>query len=244
MVNLVRAVRNARYKIMVAIDDPSFNISFLGELATTLKDDIVGFKIGLPYITYYGARQLKRIIEESPRTYYLADLKLADVADAMISAVRVVKGAGFHGLVAHAVVGIAGALDALVREVRNTNLDLVLQATIASPGCISTIDKLLPEIYNVVNAVDPTGLIVPANKAHIIREFRERFGWRYVILSSDIMVYNVIPGDGLCAGADAEIIGKSLLAAPDPLQALRDVAATQEEVLRKGGKSCLTRPQQ
>ncbi len=242
MVNLVRAVRNARYKIMVAIDDPSFNLSFLSELATALKDDIVGFKIGLPYITYYGARQLKRIIEETSSIYYLADLKLADVADAMISAVKVVKSAGFHGLVAHAVVGIAGALDALIREVRNANLDLVLQTTIANPGCISTIDRLLPEIYNVVNAVDPAGLMVPANKAHIIREIRERFGWRYVILSSDIMVYNVVPGDGLCAGADAEIIGKSLLATPNPVQALRVIAATQEEILRKGGKSCLSRP--
>jgi len=242
LVNLVRAVHNARYKIMIAIDDPSFNLNFLSELAAAFKGDIVGFKIGLPYIIYYGVRQLKRIIEEESSTYYLADLKLADIADIMIGAVKAVKNAGFHGLVAHAVIGVAGALDALVREVRNANLDLVLQTTVASPGCISTIDRLLPEIYNVVNAVDPAGLIVPANKAHIIREFRERFGWRYVVLSSDIMLYNVIPGDGLCAGADAEIVGRTLLAAPDPVQAVRDIAATQEEVLRRGGKSCLSRP--
>ena len=227
---------------MVAIDDPSYNLNYLRELAVALEGEVAGFKIGLPYITYYGIRQLKKVIEEAPRTYYLADLKLADTADVMVSAVKVVRNAGFNGVVAHAVVGVAGALDALVKEARNSDLDLILQTTVASPGSISTIDRLLPEIYEVINAVDPAGLIVPANKAHVIREFRERFGWRYVIFSSDIMTYNVLPGEGLCAGADAEIVGKSLLATPNPVQGLRDIARAQEELLRKGGRSCLSRP--
>jgi len=242
LVNLIRAVRNAKYKIMIAIDDPSFSLSFLSDLAGSLKNTIVGFKIGLPYIMHYGIRQLKRIIDETAHTYYLADVKLADSADVMANAIRVIENAGFHGLVALTIAGVAGALDALAKEVRSIGLDLVLQTTLANPGSISTIDRLLPEIYNVVNAIDPNGLIVPANKAHLIREFRDRFGWRHIILSSDIMVYNVMPGDGLCAGADAEIVGRALLTAPNPLQALEDIVTKQKETLRNIGKSCLSRP--
>ena len=241
MVNLVKAVHSAKYKVVVAVDDPSFSLSSFSELISSLGDSVVGFKVGLPYIMHYGVRQLKRVVEESPHIYYLADLKLADSADIMVRAARVTRTAGFNGLVAHVVVGIAGALDALAREVRSSNMDLVLQTTLVNPGSISMIDRLLPEIFNVVNAIDPNGLIVPANKAYLIRELRDRFGWRHVILSSDIMVYNILPGEGLCAGADAEVVGRTLLTAPNPRQALEDLVAKQEEVLRKVGQSCLSR---
>ena len=53
------------------------------------------------------------------------------------------------------------------------------------------------------------------------------------------MIKSVNPGEAICAGADAEIVGRLVLSAPNPKKALLDVINMQEEYLREHDESCL-----
>ncbi len=236
---LVNAVRSSKGRVVLAIDNPRYDLAFIDDVIREAQDLINVFKFGTPYIIKYGVRQLKKLIESYPDKYFIADLKLGDVGHVMAWAAEVVKEAGFSGLVAHSFVGIPGALDLLSRKVRDLGLELILQTTMTHPGSIETLDTLASKIKAIINGVDPVGLIAPANKGDFIRDLRNSFGWRYVILSPGVMSAGMTPGEGVCNGADAEVVGRYVLSSPEPLKTLEDIIKSQNEYLSRKESVCL-----
>jgi orotidine-5'-phosphate decarboxylase len=228
----MKYLRDRRKRIVVAIDDPNQPPGYIEEIIAKTYTEVVGFKFGIPYILRHGLQSIARIMEKYSNTYYLADLKLSDIGAVMSKSVEVVKSAGFDGVVAHSVIGYAGALDELSRSTKQSDIDLVLQTTMTHSGSISTLDTLIQTLIEVINIVDPDALIAPATKTDTIKKLRNVFGRRYPILSPGIRIQGAQPGSGICAGADAEIVGRAIIMAPDPLKAVQDIAAAQEEYLR------------
>jgi len=235
-------VRRSGRRIMLAIDYPRYGIGQLSRIVESTMEYVAGYKFGLPVLIHHGIRSLAGLVRDYPDTYYLADPKLSDISEVMVLAAEELINAGFHGIVAHAFIGTSGALDALARRVKDLGADLVLQTSMVHSGSIYTIDRVLYEIKNVINAVDPEGLIAPANKAEVIKDFRNSFGWRHVILSPGIMAKGAAPGEALCAGADAEIVGRLVLTSPNPIDALKYVMDRQSEYLRREDTSCVEVP--
>jgi orotidine-5'-phosphate decarboxylase len=233
-------VTRSQLPLMVALDNPRLDLGFLAELISSMRGLVVGFKLGTPFLVSRGVKALKSLLESYSDIYFLADLKLADLPHIMEYSVEVVSEVGFRGVVAVAFVGYEGALDRLSRKCESLGVDLLLQVTYDHPSSY-IIDSLYAYVKKIIKQVDPEGLIVPASKTTIIRDLRETFGDIYVILSPGIFVAGAEPGEGLCYGADVEVVGTRVVAAPSPLSALREVAEHQRKYLTANRDKCVGR---
>lgn len=232
------AIERAQTRLMVAIDNPKLDLGFVADLVSSMRALVVGFKFGTPFMLNKSLRTVRNIIEAVKGTYFLADLKLGDTAQMMEYVAEVVWEAGFNGLVANAFMGFEGAIDRLARKCDSLGLELFLQVSFDHPAS-RIIDSKYPEIKMVVARVDPKGLVVPASKTTMLRDLRETFGNRYVILSPGIFAAGAQPGEGLCYGADAEIVGSYVVSASSPLEALNSVIKSQARYLSENRSKCL-----
>lgn len=237
-----RYVRERRRTVVIAVDKPSFDLAQLSDLLKEVSEEIAALKIGLTYLLHYTPRRVSNVVSRFHDLYLIADLKLADVGDIMSLAAKEVLEYGFDGVVAHAIVSISGALDKLSKTVNEYNADLILQTSMTHPGSVYTFDRLYPELKNIINGIKPEALIAPANKPELIRDLRESFGWRHVILAPGVVSGGAVPGEGICWGADAEVVGRAVLNAPNPVEALEDIIRRQKEFLRNQSAACVERP--
>ncbi|MCX8184161.1 MAG: hypothetical protein RMI56_04685 [Sulfolobales archaeon] len=234
------AIARAQSKLMLAVDNPKVDLGFLVDLISASKNIVVGYKVGTPYILGRSLKSLKSLFDTFSGTYFLADLKLGDLAQMMEYVAELVRDAGFSGLVVNAFIGYEGALDRISKKCNSLSLDLFLQITFDHPASY-IIDSRYSDIKMVVQQTDPTGLIVPASKTTIIRDLRETFGSKYVILSPGIFAAGAEPGEALCYGADAEIVGARVVSAPSPREALESVLRAQRRFLSEKKDVCLVR---
>jgi len=232
------AVSRAQSKLMIAIDNPRLDLGFVADLVSSTKNLVAGFKIGTPFILSKGLKTLKNLIDSSPGTYFIADLKLGDIAQIIEYTVELVRDAGFNGVVVNAFMGYEGVLDRASRKCRSIGLELLLQVTFDHPASF-IIDSRYSDIKKMIPQIDPSGLIVPASKTTIIRDLRETFRNRYVILSPGIFAAGAEPGEALCHGADVEIVGNRVVAAPSPREALDSVIRAQGRFLSENRGKCL-----
>jgi len=232
------AVSRAQSRLMIAIDNPKLDLGFAAELVSSTKNIVAGFKIGTPFILSKGLKTLKNLIDSSPSTYFIADLKLGDIAQIIEYTVELVRDTGFNGVVVNAFMGYEGVLDRVSRKCESVGVELLLQITFDHPASFM-IDSKYPDIKKMIPQVDPDGLIVPASKTTIIRDLRETFRNRYVILSPGIFAAGAEPGEALCYGADVEIVGSRVVAAPSPREALESVVRAQGRFLSENKGRCL-----
>lgn len=232
------AIDRAQARLMVAIDNPKLDLGFVTDLVSSMKDVVVGFKVGTPFMLSKSLRTTRNIVESAKGTYFLADLKLSDTAQVMEYVAEVVWEAGFSGVVANAFIGFEGTLDRLARKCDSLGLELFLQVSFDHPAS-HIVDSRYPEIKMVIAQTEPDGLVVPASKTTMLRDLRETFGRRYVILSPGIFAAGAQPGEGLCHGADAEVVGSCVVSAPSPMEALNSVIRSQAKYLSENRGKCL-----
>lgn len=223
---------------MVSLDSPKLDLGFVADLVSSMKGIVAGFKIGTPFMLSKGLKALRNLLESSPEVYFLADLKLADTAQVMEYVVELVRDAGFDGLVVNGFIGYEGALERVARKCESAALELFVQVTFDHPASY-IIDSRYPDVKMVIQRTDPDGLVVPASKTTIIRDLRETFGSRYVILSPGIFAAGAEPGEALCYGADAEVVGARVVLAPSPREALESVIRAQARYLSENKERCL-----
>lgn len=233
-------IARSQLPLMVALDNPKLDLGFLAELVSSMRGLVVGFKLGTPFLVSRGAKALKSLLESYSDVYFLADLKLADLPHIMEYSAEVLSEVGFRGIVAAAFVGYEGALDRLSKKCESLGMDLLLQVTFDHPSSY-IVDSLYAYVKKVIRQVDPEGLVVPASKTTIIRDLRETFGDMYTILAPGIFVAGAEPGEGLCYGADVEVVGLRVVTAPSPLGALREVAEHQRRYLTANRDRCIGR---
>ncbi len=234
------AVERAQVKLMVALDSPRLDLGFVADLVSSMRGIVVGFKIGTPFLLGKGLRAVRNLIESSPGTYFLADVKLADTAQVMEYVVELLRDSGFGGLVVNGFIGYEGALERVAKKCESSSLELFVQVSFDHPAAY-IIDSRYPDVKIAIQKTDPSGLVVPASKTTIIRDLRETFGNRYVILSPGIFAAGAGPGEALCYGADAEVVGNRVVLAPSPREALGSVARSQARYLSENRERCLTR---
>lgn len=236
-----RMLRVSGRSIVLAVNYPPPDMVGLDVFLSRVHDLVSGVKVGLPYILRYGLKGLAGLISKYRDDYYfIADLKLADLAEVMGPAVSEVSSAGFHGVVAHAFVGYRGALEPLSAQVRDLGMDLFLQVSLPHEGAGEVLDPSYPLVRSVLNLADASGLIVPASKNIVIKDLRSLFSKKYVILASGILRMGAQPGEGLCSGADAEIVGRAITLATNPEEAVKEIVHLQRRYLESRRNACVS----
>lgn len=234
-------LRGSKRTIVLAVNYPPPNIVELDILLDRIHDYVSGIKIGLPYILRYGLKSVSNLINMHKDSYYfIADLKLADIGDVMLSVVDELSGAGFQGVVSHAFVGYRGALEPLSSRVRELGIELFLQVSLPHEGAGEVIDQSYHLIKNVLNLTDASGLIIPASKGFMIREIRSSFGKKHVILASGILRMGARPGEGICSGADVEVVGRAITLSTNPESATKEIISSQKTYVESRKNECMT----
>ncbi|MEO3993523.1 MAG: orotidine 5'-phosphate decarboxylase / HUMPS family protein [Desulfurococcaceae archaeon TW002] len=235
-----RVLRSSGRTIVLAINYPPPDIVRLDTLLGRIYNYVSGIKIGLPYMLRYGLKNIANLISRHKDKYYfIADLKLADIADVMLPVVDELSEVGFHGVVSHAFVGYKGALEPLSLRVRELGMELFLQVSLPHEGAGEVIDRSYHLIKNVLNLTDASGLIVPASKGFMIKEIRSSFGKKHVILASGILRMGAKPGEGICSGADVEVVGRAITLSTDLERATKEIISSQRAYVESRKNECI-----
>jgi orotidine-5'-phosphate decarboxylase len=223
-------VRRAVTRLIVALDLVE-SAHEAARIVDGLCGLVAGFKVGIPFILRNCPQSTGRLRSLCPSRLWIADLKLADIGPVMVQTVGLAARA-FDAVIAHAFIGYRGALDMLKESLERESKQLILVASMSHPGGSEVYDKALPLIEEVVEKTRPWGLVAPATRPEVVRRLRSRFPWAK-ILSPGVGAQGAKPGAAICAGADYEIVGRSITGAPDPLAAAERILREQEEAVER-----------
>ncbi len=220
--------------LIVALDPPEGvdGVEWCLKLVRELGDVPSGYKLGLPLALDAGVEGLRRVSEAvPPGKLLIADLKLADIGYVMSLTAKKLARAGVNALIAHAFVGVKGALDELVSTCSNLGIKLVLVALMSHPGATRFMASAYGEALRVVKEVGAWGAVLPATKPEAVREGRKLLGESVKILSPGIGAQGAEPGTALRAGADYEIVGRLVTRASNPRAVAEGLVRVYERVL-------------
>ncbi|MGC9146592.1 MAG: orotidine 5'-phosphate decarboxylase [Infirmifilum sp.] len=186
---------------------------------------LAGVKLGLPAFLRIGPDGTKQLIEEfKGKLYFLADFKLADIHEVVQEELRLIENLGFDGAIIH-------LFPRCIEEPLHTQLEVF---GLVSMSCKeSLVDHHLDELSGYASKLGLKGVVVGATKPESIKRVRKMLQ-DAVILSPGVGVQGAAPGSALAAGADFEIIGRSVIYSVDPLSELEKVVRAQRLVRHEG----------
>ncbi|EZQ04832.1 MULTISPECIES: orotidine 5'-phosphate decarboxylase / HUMPS family protein [Acidianus] len=186
-----------------------------------IQEYIYAVKIGYPLLLQLGVGGVNELLS-GVKVKRILDLKLADIGNTMIKIVSKIPG---DGVIAHAFIGVEGALDELKRFLDSTGEKLYL---LLSMSHIGWNDSFYDYLKDVANEIKPYGIVAPATRSGILQKIRHDFP-SLEIISPGVGVQGSLPGDALCNGADYEIIGRSIYSSLDPIGKVKEISKLQEE---------------
>ena len=99
-------------------------------------------------------------------------------------------------------------------------------------GADELLNTLTDKLLNISRKAQVDGYITPATRPNLISYVRKNVGSNVALLAPGVGVQGAPFGSALAAGADYEIIGRSILLADNPIEKLRSIARKHKEVLR------------
>jgi len=197
-----------------------------------------GVKVGLPLLLKKGTELLRDIAKLARRADVLgvADFKLADIGDVMSSSLEAIAELGYSVAIVHAFVGVRGGLEALVDRASKLGVNVALLISMSHEGSKEFYDKHLSEFLKIARELNVWGVVVPATRPRLVSEARAALGSSTKILSPGVGAQGAKYGTAICHGANYEIVGRSVVRAPDPLRVAREVISEVEKEVR----SCRT----
>ena len=191
------------------------------KLFSDLRGYVAGVKIGLPTLLTLGEEALYRLINEYDWGYFfIADLKTADVDHINRVIIDHLADIGFDALIAHAIIGLEGGLGSIVDEAQKTGLGVLALVAMTHKGANDVINRNIDKNIEIALEAGVDGFILPANRADLISYTRDRAPYK-LIASPGVGRQGAEPGSAIEAGADFEIIGRSIYEAPNPLEAAK-----------------------
>lgn len=193
-----------------------------------------GVKVGLPLLLKEGPGFLRKVAEEVEGYPILriADFKLADIGDVMVSSLEAIKTLGYDAAIAHAFTGKRGGLETLLSKARELGVKVILVVSMSHDGSKEFYDKHFGEFLELAKELGAWGVVVPATRPQLISEARSALSGKIRILSPGVGVQGAGFGSALCSGADYEIVGRSVLRSSNPIETAESIIEKMKEVVR------------
>lgn len=218
--------RSVRLPIIIALDPP-YGVDPIGWCQGIIDDTVdmvVGYKIGLPLVLDCGRNDLGEIVGRMGSDLLrIADLKLADIGDIMVSVIRRLKDIGFNAFIVHGFTGYRDALEKVSGYLRNSGGKMITVVSMSHRGSIEVIDGVLDKLLDIALKSGSWGVVAPATRPKVIKIIRRKLGGKVKILSPGIGVQGAYPGDAIKAGADIEIIGRLITRSSDPRRTIMEL---------------------
>lgn len=236
--------------VIVALDMPSLEEA--ERLATSLVDDVGGFKVGMELLMGEGPRAISAIADIGLPVF--ADAKLHDIPNTVGRAAERIRSAGARWVTVHAAGGVS-MIEAAVKGMGGSGVLAVTMLTslggedLPVIGVDMTPTDYVERLAGLAEAAGAEGVVCSPEEIATVRHAKP--GLR--IFTPGVRPETHEPGDqrrvatperALADGADYLVIGRPITRAPDPVLAAREIAASVATVDRPAGAMVDTsRPQ-
>jgi len=179
-----------------------FNLDTTNALETLneISDLIAAIKINRTLTDLKGLEIAKKIKHDVP---IIADFKIADIPDTNKILAENAENAGFDAITVHAFIG-RDAIKAV-----SDIIDTILVISMSHEGSKEFITKNITEFCKIAKELNIKTVVAPATRTKDIKLIRNILE-EVIILSPGVGVQGAHPGDAIAAGADFEMIGRSL----------------------------------
>ncbi|BDR93343.1 orotidine 5'-phosphate decarboxylase / HUMPS family protein [Vulcanisaeta souniana] len=191
------------------------SIAFLNDLSELID----AVKVGWYQLLNMGPQGIRELTTNVDK-YFLADLKLGDVAHINEYVIKKMHELGINGVIMHAITGRENLITT-VNTAHKLGVDIYLLVSMSSGG--ELYDSNLRYNVSLGMSLNVSGFIVPATKPSVIRQVRTMVGGGYQLLSPGIGVQGGKPGCAIANGADFEIIGRAIINSESPRKAALDL---------------------
>jgi len=227
---------NASDRLIVALDVSTADAA--SKIVTAVGDSAGTYKIGMQLYTAAGPRSVKDLVSSSRKVFL--DLKYHDIPNTVAGAVKDAAALGMDMLTVHAMGG-GKMLRAAVESARAANRNLkVLAVTVLTsidddelnavgvPGLVS--DEVVV-LAKLALSSGCAGVVASAQEAS---ELRRQFGDKFLIVTPGVRPAGsdhgdqarvVTPAQAIEAGASHIVVGRPIVEAANPAQAVKEILA-------------------
>ncbi|MFW6194668.1 MAG: orotidine-5'-phosphate decarboxylase [Halobacteriota archaeon] len=204
-------------------------------IADDVKDYVQIIKISYPLVIRNGADVIKEI-KQITGLPVLACFKIADIPEISRRILNETIDKGADAVTLHGFVGRKtleecinlanerGVGTFVVTEMSHKDADYFLQDN------LTIVSERIAEVAAEIGA---TGIIAPATRPHRVRKFREIIGTGMKIVSPGVGAQGGSLGDAILAGADFEIVGRSIYTADNPREKAKEIYFNLQERLKR-----------
>jgi orotidine-5'-phosphate decarboxylase len=237
LASAVNAPQSAREKVLVALDVESTAEAL--RLADTLRGSVGGFKIGSRLFTSEGPAMVRALTDRGERVFL--DLKFHDIPNTVATAVAAATQLGVWMVNVHASGGTAmmRAAHEAAHETaakRNSTPPLVIAVTVLTsmnPAALrgtGIVIDLQDQVLRLAELTKEAGLDGVVASPRETQAIRSRCGAGFTIVtpgirggtaaaSKDDQARTMTPAEAIAAGASYLVVGRPIIAAPDPKDA-------------------------
>jgi len=167
------------------------------------------------------AHHLKVMIPELP---LIADFKVADIDNTNAWIARHTFAAGIDAIIVQGFIG-EDAIHGVLNEAKNAgDRGVILVVDMSHPGAAQFIHPQTPRLVNLARKLKVTGVIAPGTRPTQVREIRNLLGSQILVLAPGVGAQGGQPGSAISAGANYEIVGRSIYTAKDPAMKAKELA--------------------
>lgn len=230
-------------KLLVALDVENGTAAL--RLTDSLRGSVGGFKIGNRLFTAEGPSMVRALTERGDRVFL--DLKFHDIPHTVATAVAAATGLGVWMVNVHASGGTAmmraaheAAHEAAAK--RGTTAPLVIAVTVLTsmnqPALrdVGVVIDLRDQVLRLAELTQEAGLDGVVASPQETRDIRARCGKDFTIVTPGIrggsaadtkndQERTMSPAEAVAAGASYLVVGRPIIAAPDPVGAVHAIAA-------------------
>ena len=217
-----------REKIIVALDVPTKAAAL--ELVAQLGSEISFFKIGLQLYTAEGPEIVRAVLAAGAKVFL--DLKLHDIPNTVAKAVESASQLGVQMLTIHLTGGaemIGAALNARKNDMSILGVTVLTSTTEGTLREVGVTDKIDNHVLRLAKLGVTTGIDGVVASPHEIKMLRAEFGDQIKIVVPGIrpswseagdQKRVMTPREALQNGADYLVIGRPIIAHPNPREAI------------------------
>lgn len=222
--------------LIIALDilESERAVSIASKIAVYLD----AIKVSIPSVVNPLAFEKVNVIERLRSVTGLpviADWKTADVPHMNTMIVELLASLGANAVIVHGFMG-DDSIAACVDAARKASMDAFVVVELSSPGATEAMQPLGEGLARSAKRCGATGIIAPGTRPERIKLYRGIIGDGMRILSPGIGAQGAEPGSAIRAGADFEIVGRSIIGSKDPAKEAERVSSAARAALKNAEK--------
>jgi orotidine-5'-phosphate decarboxylase len=217
-----------RTGLILALDIPYETPAL--QLLTDVHAYIDAVKIGYQLLLSESLSVIKVIKREFPQLPVIADLKIMDAPHIASNMTFLALDAGADVVTVCGICGPTVLQECLQLTVHHDRKLLVFLEFTQLDGLIG--EKQSNQLALLAKKKGVWGILAPGTKPHRIMELRRLIGESLIIISCGIGAQGTKPGTAIKAGADFEIVGREICAAPNSKVAAANIRDSLSAIIK------------